>query len=151
MFSRVLVAFDGSPDARQALREAADLARAENASLAVLTAYSTTLPLLGPAAAPVLSQVVIDELIGAARSAATATLEDAVSEVEATITPTTLLVEGEPSRSILDQAAKGAHDLIVVGSRGRGDARSLLLGSVSHQVLHRSPVPVMIVHSSRPG
>ena len=60
------------------------------------------------------------------------------------------MLSGEPVRSALvSQIAAGAHDLVVMGSRGRGALRSVLLGSVSHYVLHHSPVPVLIVHAGR--
>jgi nucleotide-binding universal stress UspA family protein len=47
---------------------------------------------------------------------------------------------------VIRQIEVGHHDLVVVGSRGRGAVRSSLLGSVSHNILHHSPVPVLIVH-----
>jgi len=49
-------------------------------------------------------------------------------------------------RALVD-ASRGAQ-LVVVGSRGRGNAAGLLLGSVSHGVLHAAQCPVAIV---RPG
>ncbi len=53
------------------------------------------------------------------------------------------VVEGHAGSALLEQA-KGAV-LIVVGSRGRSDFAGILLGSVSHQVLHHASCPVTVV------
>ncbi|MGZ4188115.1 MAG: universal stress protein [Solirubrobacteraceae bacterium] len=55
---------------------------------------------------------------------------------------TALAPEGRVGETILRQLRTGGHDLVAMGSRGRGELRSMVLGSVSHQVLHASPVPV---------
>jgi nucleotide-binding universal stress UspA family protein len=55
----------------------------------------------------------------------------------------------EAIRSALIEQIRGAgHDLIAMGSRGRGAIRAALLGSVSHYVLNHSPVPVLIVQAT---
>jgi nucleotide-binding universal stress UspA family protein len=46
------------------------------------------------------------------------------------------------------RAAAASHDLIVLGSGGRGPIRSAVLGSVSHFVLNHAKVPVLIVHDA---
>jgi nucleotide-binding universal stress UspA family protein len=46
---------------------------------------------------------------------------------------------------LIDVAAEAGAGLIAVGTRGRSDAQSLVLGSVAHDVIHRSTVPVLVV------
>ncbi|MFB9881685.1 universal stress protein [Planobispora siamensis] len=54
-----------------------------------------------------------------------------------------------PPRRALSDAARDAL-LLVVGSRGLGELRSVLLGSVSHAMVHHAPCPVAVVHRA-PG
>jgi nucleotide-binding universal stress UspA family protein len=58
-------------------------------------------------------------------------------------------VAGQPADALLEQAA-GA-DLIVVGRRGLGGFKSLLLGSVSQQVVHHAACPVVVVQQPATG
>ena len=49
---------------------------------------------------------------------------------------------------VLKRTTAGDHDLIILGSRGRGAVRSAVLGSVSHFVLNHGTVPMLIVHDN---
>lgn len=57
----------------------------------------------------------------------------------------TILNNGEAADVILDTAEKQKANLIVIGSRGQGDLKSLILGSVSHKVANRSDINVITV------
>lgn len=54
-------------------------------------------------------------------------------------------LQGSPAQSLVDYAKNVRADLIVIGSRGRGSFGSLLLGSVSHGVVHDSDRNVLVV------
>jgi nucleotide-binding universal stress UspA family protein len=55
------------------------------------------------------------------------------------------VIRDDPTRGLLAQAAHA--QLVVIGSRGRGEFSSLVLGSVGHALMHRSPCPVAIVRA----
>lgn len=57
----------------------------------------------------------------------------------------TVVRQGSPAKVIADHAAAYSVDLIVMGTRGLSDFPGLLLGSVSHKVVHLSEVPVLTV------
>jgi nucleotide-binding universal stress UspA family protein len=143
MFTRILVGVDRSQHAQVALTEAVDIARTQKASLTVLVSYSTLMP-WGPVAP--LPQSAVDDFVTGVRRDAQAIADEAKGAIPAEVTTDVLVLDSSPAEAILEQAEAGKHDLIVVGSRGRGDAGSFLLGSVSHAVLHHSRVPVLIVH-----
>lgn len=52
---------------------------------------------------------------------------------------------GDPAHTLVDILENFGCDMVVMGARGMGALRSALLGSVSHEVLHSAPVPVLIV------
>ncbi|OLO27648.1 hypothetical protein BTR23_19690 [Alkalihalophilus pseudofirmus] len=55
------------------------------------------------------------------------------------------ILEGDPAATICEYAEKENYDLIIIGSRGLGSFKEMMLGSVSHKVAQISTVPVMIV------
>jgi nucleotide-binding universal stress UspA family protein len=137
MFKSILVAWDGSEHAKRALAEAIDLARTQEARLTLL---SVAAPIHAwPGYIPPITEA---DLVSAA--------EQMLAEGEALV-PDGIPVSGrtatgDPGTELLKRAAAANHDLIVMGSRGRGAIRSAVLGSVSHFVLNHATVPVLIVH-----
>jgi nucleotide-binding universal stress UspA family protein len=147
---------DGSAHAERALEEAIDLARLSGGSLTLVTvAPELSAWFLGGAAGllvpfnpvaavppPVDLARLREDLIREYRQM----LEQAEAKVPTDVQSTALVLEGRVGEAIVSQVRAGGHDLVAMGSRGRGELRSMVLGSVSHQVLHDSPVPVLIVH-----
>lgn len=135
---RIVVGVDGSPASQAALRWAAGEADLRGCELDVVHAWSPIVfaPVTGMVPTPTLAPEDLErEAIELLRHA----LADAGSPRSArAVTASGGVVE------VLLSHAKGA-DLLVVGSRGRGGFTGLLLGSVSQQVAHHAPCPVVIV------
>lgn len=149
MFTKILVPVDGSPHAARAVSEAIDLApngRAELTLLAVVPDLSAWVVAGAGGAA-----TSIDELTEQSERTFETTLEDAAQTVPASVKVSKLIAHGRPGPVIVDQVQSGGHDLVVMGMRGRGDVKSLLLGSVSHFVLHASGAATLIVHADSPS
>jgi nucleotide-binding universal stress UspA family protein len=79
-------------------------------------------------------------------SAAEKTLAEGEALVPEGIAVSGRAVAGDPGMELLKRATAADHDLIVMGSRGRGALRSAFLGSVSHFVLNHTTVPVLVIH-----
>lgn len=143
---RVVVGFDGSPVAQAAIDHAADQARAWTSELRILRAV----PMAAWAHSPWLHPGFRHDLLTAAR----ADLDDTVDHLRTAhpdLTITSRAVEGTAS-SVLINATRTA-DLLVVGARGCGGIKGLLLGSTSQAVLHRSACPVLVTgqHHTAPA
>jgi nucleotide-binding universal stress UspA family protein len=142
MVARIVVGVDGSEGARRAAEWAAAEAERWDASVVVVQAWEFT-PLVVATEAPIdLSKLRSDA------DAALATLVAEVfggraSQVQAR------LVEELPANAVLDAVAETDADLVVVGSRGQGGLKGLLLGSVSQKIVHHAPCPVVVVPSGR--
>lgn len=135
---QIAVAWDGSPEAREAVIHAEALARRETAGLRLLTVdvASTTLPgIVGwEAPAPKAPQEVLDDGVA---------IVSPGLEVEGR-----LIDGGEIATAIAEECRVGV-DLLVVGSRGYGALGRVLLGSVSTGLLHRARCPVLSVPRPR--
>ncbi len=173
MFKTILVATDGSAHAQKAVDVAADIAKIYGARLVLahvlmrgaapadLYALADTvglpdgarekldalseIPLAasamsgGYAAVPIPYELLEDvgqNILTRAREAA---VSEGVLSVE------TCMLDGDMANGLLQRAAEENADLIVLGSRGMGEIKGLLLGSVSHKVSQLAPCPCMTV------
>ena len=137
---RVVVGVDGSPGSLHALAWAGREARVRNATLEVVAAWTyPTLVLLVPVA-PDPPQV--KALRKHAREMIEGDLEKVADDVTGVHVDVRIL-EGDTSKVLLERA-QGA-DLLVIGSRGLGGFRGLLLGSVSQQCVQHATSTVAVV------
>jgi len=141
---RIVVGIDGSAHSMAALRWACDEARLRHDSLELVAAWS-----IPSATFDIASSDVVEALQGAAEETIRMG-RDEIAKCGPDLEVRAEVFQGQPAR-VLVERAQGA-DLLVLGSRGLGDFKALLLGSVSQECSHHSPVPLVIVrHEDRPS
>jgi nucleotide-binding universal stress UspA family protein len=146
MLKTILVPIDGSSNANRAVDFASDLASKYDAKIVLIHAadypfgrlpdelhdYAVSEHIDGPdEVGTVIEKILASAELRAANAGAKETSHESIV--------------GDPEQVILDAATAFDADLIVMGSRGLGEVRGLLVGSVSEKVLHNAKVPVTIV------
>ncbi|HEX7096852.1 MAG TPA: universal stress protein [Acidimicrobiales bacterium] len=141
---RIVVGVEGSAGSRAALRWAIEEARYRCGTVEVVTAY---LPTYVPAA-PDFGYVPLDpiDVVDEVRKMQDDVVADVAAQVDTTgVRIDQRFLKGRAADTLI-AAAAGA-DMLVVGNRGRGGFRGLLLGSVSQQVAQHATCPVVIVRA----
>ena len=138
MYDKILVAVDHSEPSHRAVMAARDLAVLSHGEVWVLHLREREV-------GAKTGQLTVDETADEANAQVAASVDvltqagvKAHGEVRNTIF-------GYAAREIVSDADEVGADVIVMGSRGRGDLTGLLLGSTAHKVIHLSHRPVLIV------
>jgi nucleotide-binding universal stress UspA family protein len=140
-YRSILVGVDTDPTADMALRRAIDVARSCDAELHI--AHSVYVPPGWWGAAPAVSVDVVS-LQEATAEALWATVDGLLAEYPELVVHRHKL-EGFPPDALLDTAEEIGAELIVLGTHGRGEVSSFLLGSTGHRVLAHASADVLVV------
>jgi nucleotide-binding universal stress UspA family protein len=136
MFTKILLASDGSEHAIRAAEKVAYIA-SRNSNVQLEIAYvvdSTT------SKSDVLHNTSA-EMIEKNRKKRLERTEQVLKDIDYKIT----VLHGEAGPTIVEYANKKDFDLVVIGSRGLNTLQEMVLGSVSHKVAKRVNCPVLIV------
>jgi nucleotide-binding universal stress UspA family protein len=139
MFNNILLAVDGSEYSHRAIEYARSLTERYEANLLLVHVFSHTSDLLG--------YQDFEKLYAKRKSAGQAVLDSAKKILGSTTFKVhEELMEGSEAEAILKVAENHQADLIIMGTRGFGAVKGMLVGSVSRKVIHLSTCPVMVVH-----
>ena len=144
---RVMLAFDGSAGAEVARDLIAHLRWPAGTAITLVAALERGPDLFGapdfavvPKDSHEAEELLLDDLQSTLRAAA-APLQAPDRIVE------TRVVRGRPASALLDEASAMQPDLIVIGSRGHGPLATVLVGSVSTEVVDHAPCPVLVARA----
>ncbi|WP_019553566.1 universal stress protein [Propionispira raffinosivorans] len=134
---RILVPVDGSESSDRAISQAITLAEVCEAKIAFL--YVANINQLA------INACLSDAILEAVTKAGNVILDKALADVPESITAEGFAETGSPAVVILDFANSEGIDMIVMGSRGLGIVKGVLLGSVSQYIVEQSKCPVLVV------
>ncbi|HVD21113.1 MAG TPA: universal stress protein [Nitrososphaera sp.] len=140
MFSKVLVPVDGSENSLRALDHAIYLAKKAGANITAMNVIEN------PPTVYVESQKLLNDLLANFRAESARILDKCKQIAEKNdVKIETIIGEGDAGSSIVGYAEKGGFDTIIIGRRGLGRFKEMVLGSISNKVLHHAKCSVMIV------
>jgi len=138
MFDNILLAYDRSVYSQKAARIAGDLARLQpKPSLRVITIVDSVPVELG--------QSILNQLIATREMAGEEALDEAIQLIGEGVEIHKGILFGPVAETIVEVADTRQCDLIVIGSRGLGVFKSILLGSQTQKVISMAKCPVLVV------
>jgi nucleotide-binding universal stress UspA family protein len=144
----ILIAYDGSDDAKAAVEEAGKLFPRQSAT--IITVWQRFIDTMARVGGGFSVAVDYDEVDTDSERAAKQTATEGAGLASAAgldATPQTVVVDSTVADAILTQAAAISAGVIVCGSRGYTGVKSMVNGSVSHHILQHADRPVMVIPS----
>ena len=141
---RILIAYDGSAGAEQSLRLADSVDWPADSTLRVAAVIEPTLLFVGaPMAGGIdIPSPEVDAQITAYQQEEVTKAARSLRSEDRTVEG--IVLRGRPATALIDEATRFGADLVMGGSRGHGTISSLLLGSVSAEVVDHAPCPVLV-------
>ncbi len=140
MFTSILVPIDGSDNSYRALDAALLLSEKLGSSITVVNVMEQV-PITH-----IESEKLLSELLEAYKKENQEILSKCSNiATEKGLSIKTLLLQGNPASVILDYSKKEKFDLVIMGSRGMGKFKQLILGSVSSKIVHHSPCAILLI------
>lgn len=145
-YKNILVPYDGSCHAKEALKQAIDMAKcSEYCTLHVASICNMAAAVRKSDQTSIAEGRLTAELAEESENESKKALEEAKKTIPQEISANMIYEIGSPSQLILELAKKYDCDLIVMGSRGLGPIKGIFMGSVSSYVTCNADIPVCIV------
>ena len=140
MFSKILVPVDGSDISYRALDSALFLSERLGSKITAIHVIEKVPTVY------IQSQKILDEILESHKNESQKILDECSSiATKKGIGINTTLLEGNPASTILEFSQMEKYEVIIIGSRGKGHFKELILGSVSSKILHHSLCPVLLI------